>query len=195
MFAFLLDHPWAHALLVRVFYLASRVIIPLETWYLDVVKFWWPAPVLPAQWAAACLVDQAYQYSEQMFLYTTDLVMQDVDQLVDCVLFSQQDPLHIRVNRGEMKRVFPMTFSKMRFLAVTYHHPDLGSVALHVPTSMMLVGNEIMSPAFVRRLVPQRSIPFDDRYWIECIDDRIQFFKLGPSEHLVLTEEGCTVVE
>jgi hypothetical protein len=177
----------------RIFSMASQVLISLETWYLKMVKYWWPTPVLPAQWTAACLVDEAYQFTEQMFPYTTDIVVQEV--ALDCVLFSQLDPEHITVYRREKKDFVPLSFSKMRFLAITYHHPDLGSVAMHVDRAMMLVGNEILSPAFVRRALPQRSIPFDDRYWIECIDDRIQHFKFGPGEHLVLTEEGCTVVE
>jgi hypothetical protein len=95
--------------------------------------------------------------------------------------------------------------SKTRFLAVTYHHPDLveTNVSLEIPEEMMVLGNELLSPAFVRRALhavrrgwfDTKKIPFDERYWVQCIDDRIMFYTVHADEVLVLVEDGCKVVK
>lgn len=81
--------------------------------------------------------------------------------------------------------------STVRFLAVTYTHPDMGehTIDLDVKSLYFVEKNEILSYTFISRLLeyqPDKSYVFDDRYVIRIIDGNIQTFELTSNQYVVL---------
>lgn len=76
--------------------------------------------------------------------------------------------------------------SECRFLSVTYSHPKMREpVDLKVPVGMMMVGNELFSPCFVKRCLDyqNRSSVFDMDYKLEVIDQNVRCYTLTSSDY------------
>lgn len=90
-------------------------------------------------------------------------------------------------------RCFDTKLSKTRFISILYSHPKLKNpVYIELPKGMYLVGNELLSPAFVLRYLEHQSMPyvFDMNYTLNIIDNHIQQFNLNSSQYVLLTERG-----
>lgn len=77
------------------------------------------------------------------------------------------------------------------FILVEYHHPNMEKpVSIILPSSVYLVGNEILSKGFVLRYLEYCSIitrwEFDDKYSIRIVDQNAEPIILTSSEYLVL---------
>ena len=205
----ILTHPWTQLMALRGLWMYSRTAVQVEKWYAVYLLPWFPGKTVqePPLWTAVCTLDggdsQDFSFSEVL---TPHPMMYDDPWnnplAFDIVVLTKTDAdsplICVRSKKGHSgSRV--LQHSSAHFLAITYHHPDMGKdscIPLEVPVEMMVVDNEILSPAFVRRaLLSFRGLPFDDRYWIECIDQRIQFTKLTANQYLLLSEDGYHVQE
>jgi hypothetical protein len=202
----ILTHPWTQLMALRGLWMYSRTAVQVEPY----LRPWFPGKKVqkPPLWTAVCTLDgdgdsQSFAFSEVL----TPHPLMDDDPwnnplAFDIVVLTKTDAdsplICVRSTKGPSgSRV--LEHSSAHFLAITYHHPDLGKdtcIPLEVPVEMMVVDNEILSPAFVRRaLLSFRGLPFDDRYWIECIDQHIRFTKLTANQYILLSEDGYSVQE
>ena len=91
--------------------------------------------------------------------------------------------------------------SDVRFLCIQYLHPQMkGSpIELTIPPGMMMVGNQLLTPAFVLRLLDhtvgtRSGYPFDLNYTLSVMDSHIRMFNLNSTEFVVLDETTYTIV-
>jgi hypothetical protein len=92
----------------------------------------------------------------------------------------------------------PIAESKIYFLSVEYSHPSMKStITLNIPRSMMLIGNQLLSPAFVRRCLEYQSESyiFDEHYTIHIMDATIKQFTLIYTQYMQLNEDECILGE
>jgi hypothetical protein len=84
-----------------------------------------------------------------------------------------------------------------QFLSILYSHPKMkNAIHIDLDTGIFLVGNEILSTAFVERYLMYQSQPyiFDANYKLEIMDNKIQMFDLTCSQYIVLTKNGYEIV-
>ena len=203
----LVAHPTFQVWALRALWAYSSAAVQFEKWY----NVWFPTsgkkPEDPPRWTSVCTLDTNLEFSEVLNHNPTSpqvVVANHAEELYDYVILAKEDAdlpwISVRRTTSSMHPPIVLEKSAAHFLAITYHHPDLGeAIPLDVPVDMMVVDNEILSPAFVRRALTKASssptIPFDDRYWIECIDHRITLTKLMPRQYLLLTSDGGHRVE
>jgi hypothetical protein len=176
---------WVHSLFLQVLWLYSRVAVEVEKWIGG------GATVKVKPFVSTCILERdSLEFSEvkTMLPPGNDPVVSLPLNAHDCVVIWQMDADHVVVRKTVPLPQDKPQGSKMRFLAVTYHHPDQ-TVSLDIPLAMMLVGNELLSSAFVRRLL-NSSTPFDGRYWLECIDSDLTCFNVKSNEYVRLTKEN-----
>lgn len=82
--------------------------------------------------------------------------------------------------------------SEVEFFFVEYNHPSMPeTIELTIPENMYLVGNEILSPCFVLRLLEKQNIEFefDSRYEITILDHCMKQVKLSMDQYIELGKE------
>lgn len=94
----------------------------------------------------------------------------------------------------------PVEKSHVEFLCVEYSHPEMkGAIPITIPASYFCVGNELLSMAFVRRMLEYKSVfttfVFDERYVITVIDTSIVQHQLSCRNYIVLEADTFRVVE
>jgi hypothetical protein len=92
----------------------------------------------------------------------------------------------------------PVVWSNVRFLCIEYRHPKMSeAVELTLPVAMMVVGNELLSPTCVLRLLEhtmrKRSYHFDFNYQLSIMDSRIRMFTMQSHQYLVLHKDTYVV--
>jgi hypothetical protein len=202
----LLAQAWVQGVILQVLWLYSRASVEVEKWLGKTT-----ATVQP--FVSTCILElDSLDFSEVKTLLppgndpvvSLPAIVQNMARapagagtrrepvLHDCVVLWQVDADHVVVRKTvPLPREIPLG-SKTRFLAVTYHHPDLldETVSLEIPLAMMLVDNELLSSAFVRRFL-NSTTPFDQRYWLECIDSDLTCFTVKSTEYVRLsTDKG-----
>ena len=86
--------------------------------------------------------------------------------------------------------------SEVEFFFVEYNHPSMPeTIELTIPENMYLVGNEILSPCFVLRLLEKQNIEFefDSRYEITILDHCMKQVKLSMEQYIELEKETYEV--
>jgi hypothetical protein len=94
----------------------------------------------------------------------------------------------------------PVEKSRVEFLCVEYTHPDMKTaIPITIPSSYFCVGNELLSMAFVRRMLEYKSVfttfAFDERYVITVIDTSIVQYRLSSRNYIVLESDTFRIVE
>lgn len=83
--------------------------------------------------------------------------------------------------------------SEVEMLFVEYHHPELVSpILLNIPSSMMMIGNEILSSVFVLKLLGEKTV-FDSRYFLRFMDDNISVGEIQSNQFMRLHESTYTI--
>jgi len=98
------------------------------------------------------------------------------------------------VKNHESMHNIPMTETTYHLLSVEYCHPSMkDSITLKIPRSMMLIGNQLLSRAFVRRCLEYQSeyYVFDEHYTIQVMDAEIQQYSLNSNQYIQLTQDDC----
>jgi hypothetical protein len=90
-------------------------------------------------------------------------------------------------------------YSKVEFLCIEFHDPALhgGNIEIRLPKSLMLVNNELFSPAFVFRWMKYyhgRNFPFSKESTIHLMDDNVNQYVLWFGDYVVLGKTGITIV-
>lgn len=93
-----------------------------------------------------------------------------------------------------------MEKSDVNFILVEYGHPKMkGLIQIQLPDSVYMVGNEILSKAFVLRHLDHSCIPntwhFDEDYIVRIIDHNADSLEIGSHQYVVLEKEGYRVAE
>jgi hypothetical protein len=93
-----------------------------------------------------------------------------------------------------------MDKSSIDFILVEYGHPKMkGLMQLQLPDSIYMVGNEILSKAFVLRYLNHSCMPntwyFDEDYIVRIIDHNADSLEIGSGQYIVLEKDGYRVVE
>ena len=96
--------------------------------------------------------------------------------------------------------VLPADKSEVELLCVEYRHPEMPRpIAINIPSSYFIVGNELLSMAFVRRMLEYKSVfttfVFDERYTVNIIDQTINQYQLTSRNYIVLEKESIRVME
>jgi len=92
----------------------------------------------------------------------------------------------------------PSVISKVKFLDIQYHHPDMSEpLILELPKEYYYTGNQLFSDAFVYRMLLYQPFPFvfDERYTVELMDNELEMMTLKSTEYLVLEASSYRVVE
>lgn len=94
----------------------------------------------------------------------------------------------------------PREKSHVEFLCVEYVHPEMKSpISLNIPASYFLVGNELLSMAFVRRILEYKSVftsfVFDEKYVVNVIDATVIQHRITCRNYIVLEKDTLRVVE
>ena len=93
----------------------------------------------------------------------------------------------------------PTVVSKIRFLSIEYSHVNMGDkrIELKIPFGMMMVGNQLLSPTFVLRLLEYTmgtsGYHFDLDYTLSLMDSQIRMFEMRSHQFLVLNETSYVI--
>jgi hypothetical protein len=91
----------------------------------------------------------------------------------------------------------PIIPSKTKFLSIEYTHPIMKKgIFIDLDRSVYLVGNQILSPAFVKNYLEYQSeiYHFDLDYVVKIIDSDVNNFEIGCDKSILLIEDGFKVI-
>ena len=84
-----------------------------------------------------------------------------------------------------------------QFLSILYSHPQMKeTIPIDLDAAIYLVGNEILSAAFVERYLTYQSRPyvFDANYKLEMMNKKIQMFEMYSGQYVVLNKTGYLIM-
>ena len=134
------------------------------------------------------------------WFYTTQHVMKREKILDECLITMKTDNKYIYkiCNREtECFAELPNELSKVKFLNIEYCHPEnQSSITIQLDRNDYLVGNEILSSAFVKRQLEymNSSKIFDMTYLLKIMDNNLNNFELKSDEYIVLDKMEYKVV-
>jgi len=126
------------------------------------------------------------------WFYTTQHVMKREKILEECLITMKSDNKYIYkicTHHNECFKELPNEFSKIKFLNIEYFHPEIkSSITISLERNAYLVGNEILSAAFVKRQLEymNSSKNFDMTYVLNIMDNNLNNFELKSDEYIVL---------
>lgn len=88
--------------------------------------------------------------------------------------------------------------SNIEFLNIEYISPGAVSpLVLKLGNEHFMVGNEILSMAFVKRLIEYqvRSDFFDDDYKLKIMDNNVDIFELSYDEYILVEKDGYKIIK
>ena len=92
-----------------------------------------------------------------------------------------------------------LEYSNVKLLYVEYNHPKMNGVTIEfvIPKSLLLVGNELFSAAFIYRWLNyfnESWFVFDDNYTLNIMDDDIHQYVLHYGEYIVIDKNDIMVI-
>ena len=85
--------------------------------------------------------------------------------------------------------------SQIKIFVPDYMHPDIDDcVELEVSPQYNIVGNQILSAAFIGRLLKNQTNIFDDKYIIIMLDKQMNMNKLTYGDYIQILEKNYTIV-
>lgn len=81
--------------------------------------------------------------------------------------------------------------SEIEFLYIEYNHPNMKeSIELSIPESFYVCGNQLLSCAFVLRLLEKQPVAyiFDDKYFLNVLDQNIDRIQLTMHNYIELSK-------
>jgi hypothetical protein len=124
-----------------------------------------------------------------------NIIVMKTDGLYKVRIFAKEDDLvEVIDTTDQLPEVLEPSCFQM--LNAFYKHPEMDdSIPLKVPQEMMMVGNQLFSPAFVRRCLEYQSMAFffDKEYTVEIVDSNIDMHTLKHTNHLLIEKNGAFV--
>jgi len=126
------------------------------------------------------------------WFYTTQHVMKREKMLEECLIAMKTDNKYIYKICNRENECFPKLpneLSKVKFLNIEYCHPEIkSSITIPLERNAYLVGNEILSSAFVKRQLEymNSSKNFDMTYVLKIMDNDLNNFELKSDEYIIL---------
>lgn len=94
---------------------------------------------------------------------------------------------------GELDKID--TPSQIKIFVPDYMHPDINDcVELEVSPQYNIVGNQILSAAFIGRLLKNQTNVFDDKYLISMLDKQMNMNKLTYGDYIKISESNYSIV-
>ena len=94
---------------------------------------------------------------------------------------------------GELDKID--TPSQIKIFVPDYMHPDIDDcVELDVSPQYNIVGNQILSAAFIGRLLKNQTNVFDDKYLINMLDKQMNMNKLTYGDYIQILEKNYTIM-
>lgn len=106
--------------------------------------------------------------------------------------------LYVVLMRNKYPNIYNKKYklSKVNFLYVEYKHPRMNkSILLHIPRSMYVIGNHILSQVFVWRCLQYQKeyYVFDEKYVINIFDDQCKKTELHSNEYILLNDTHYSI--
>ena len=182
-------------------------------WY-DMIRFAQvqaaPMQAAPMQTPSKFCLKESYSPPRGRIVEVVDMLQVDPIVISKCddvytVKFDDQKKVSERNDDGLIIEesvdvdIEPPIVSKIRFLSIEYSHAKMGGkrIELKIPTGMMMVGNELLTPTFVLRLlehtVGTSGYHFDLDYTLSLMDSQIRMFEMRSHQFLVLHETSYMV--
>jgi hypothetical protein len=134
------------------------------------------------------------------WFYTTQHVMKQEKILEECLITMKNNNKYIYKIcnlENECFSELPKELSKVKFLNIEYIHPEnQSSITIQLDRNSYLVGNEILSPTFVKRHLEymNSSKNFDMTYVLKIMDNNLNNFELKSHEYIVLDKMEYKIV-
>lgn len=129
-----------------------------------------------------------YEFEQIPEIIETLFVVRQDDKYVFRSRVFRSHVFRSRVQQGLINEMITIPEkSNIQFVIVEYKHPKMmNQIELKIPESFYLVNNEILSPAFIQRMLEfQRSYyVFDDDYEVVLIDDNMESQKLSWRDYI-----------
>jgi hypothetical protein len=85
--------------------------------------------------------------------------------------------------------------SRIKIFIPDYMHPDIDDcIELDISPQYNIVGNQILSAAFIGRLLKNQTNVFDDKYLINMLDKHMNMKKLTYGDYIKISENNYTIV-
>ena len=101
-------------------------------------------------------------------------------------------------SENEAETCYSNTETKVSFLSVEYTHPNMkNKVVMNIPKDVMIQGNIIMSPLFIKRYLEYQYeyYIFDENYKVNIMDNNVNMLSLKYTDSILLSEKSYSVIK
>ena len=141
----------------------------------------------------------------KQWFYAAQNIMKTDKKIEECLLTMKYDNKYIykictRENKccHELSSELPYELSKIKFLNIEYCHPENEkSITIEIDRTGYLVGNEMLSCAFVKRgleYMSDRKL-FDNRYTLKIMDNNLDSIVIFSDEYIVLERDSYKIMK
>lgn len=89
------------------------------------------------------------------------------------------------------------TTSGFRPMSISYSHPELTeSIEIQLHEGFWCIGNELFSPAFMRRYLEYQELAFicDEQYSIQIIDSNVNIHNVKPNQYIRVDHDNISIL-
>ena len=97
----------------------------------------------------------------------------------------------------DIPTVLSGTTSGFRPMSISYSHPELPeSIEIQLHEGFWCIGNELFSPAFMRRYLEYQELAFicDEQYSIQIIDSNVNVYNVKPNQYIRVDNENISIL-
>ena len=101
-------------------------------------------------------------------------------------------------SENEAETCYSNTETKVSFLSVEYTHPNMkNKIVMNIPKDVMIQGNIIMSPLFIKRYLEYQYeyYIFDENYKVNIMDNNVNMLSLKYTDSILLSEKSYSVIK
>ena len=101
-------------------------------------------------------------------------------------------------SENKAETCYSNTETKGSFLSVEYTHPNMkNKIVMNIPKDVMIQGNIIMSPLFIKRYLEYQYeyYIFDENYKVNIMDNNVNMLSLKYTDSILLSEKSYSVIK
>jgi hypothetical protein len=203
----------------KAIYYKNSAIAFIENYKIEPSSKNWICTAALLQNGAGLYVDDPYQFNDHYDIITDDETESSIlnefnDLLVvtgNCLTTDTHIKsflLSIKYNSAYVYRivnssrtdydvVIPPIKSSVKFISIEYTHPNMkSSLFIDLDKNYYMVGNELLSPIFVKRYLCYQSLKywFDGGYVLNIIDGELNSVSIKSNQHVVLNNDTYEIV-